>query len=216
MNQPIQTTSEVLVGHVERVTFHSDESGFCVLRVKARGHRDLVTTVGHAAMISAGEWITATGDWVNDRNHGLQFKAQFLKTSEPSSVEGIEKYLGSGMIRGIGPVYAKRLVRKFGKDVFDIIEAEAERLREIEGIGPKRAAKIISAWADQKVIREIMVFLHSHGVGTARAVRIFKTYGADAVQVMSEILTAWRETSAALDFAPLTRSPKRLASRNPQ
>ena len=186
MNQPGASTSEVLVGHVERVTFHSDESGFCVLRVKARGHRDLVTTVGHAAMISAGEWITASGEWINDRNHGLQFRARFLKTSEPSSIEGIEKYLGSGMISGIGPVYAKRLVKQFGKDVFDIIEATPERLREVQGIGPMRAAKITAAWADQKVIREIMVFLHSNGVGTARAVRIFKTYGADAVQVMSD------------------------------
>jgi exodeoxyribonuclease V alpha subunit len=90
------------------------------------------------------------------------------------------------MIRGIGPIYAKRMVRLFGKDVFDIIEAQPKRLREVEGIGPKRAAKITSAWADQKAIREIMVFLHEHGVGTARAVRIFKTYGTDAIQVMSE------------------------------
>ncbi len=179
-------TTEVLAGLVERVTFHSTESGFCVLRVKARGHRDLVTTVGHAAMISAGEWVTASGSWINDRNHGLQFKAHFLKTHAPSTLDGIEKYLGSGMIRGIGPVYAKRLVKMFGKDVFDIIEAEPERLREVEGIGPKRADKITSGWADQKVIREIMVFLHQHGVGTARAVRIFKTYGTDAVQIMSE------------------------------
>ena len=180
------STTEVLAGLVERVTFHSEESGFCVLRVKARGHRDLVTTVGHAAMISAGEWVTASGVWVNDRTHGLQFKAQFLRTSAPSSLDGIEKYLGSGMIKGIGPVYAKRLVRAFGKDVFDIIEASPERLREVTGIGPKRANKITAGWADQKVIREIMVFLHQHGVGTARAVRIFKTYGTDAVQVMSE------------------------------
>ncbi|WP_230312595.1 SF1B family DNA helicase RecD2 [Paracoccus lichenicola] len=178
--------TEVLAGLVERVTFHSPESGFCVLRVKARGHRDLITVVGHAAMISAGEWITASGLWLNDRTHGLQFKAQFLKTSAPSSIEGIEKYLGSGMIRGIGPVYARRLVKAFGTDVLDIIEAEPERLREVGGIGPVRAAKIIAGWADQKVIREIMVFLHQHGVGTARAVRIFKTYGTDAVQVMSE------------------------------
>ncbi|MFC3166701.1 SF1B family DNA helicase RecD2 [Paracoccus fontiphilus] len=178
--------TEVLAGLVERVTFHSPESGFCVLRVKARGHRDLVTVVGHAAMISAGEWITASGVWLNDRTHGLQFKAQFLKTSAPSSIEGIEKYLGSGMIRGIGPVYARRLVKAFGKDVFDIIEETPERLREVGGIGPLRAAKITAGWADQKVIREIMVFLHQHGVGTARAVRIFKTYGTDAVQVMSE------------------------------
>jgi len=186
MNPKGDSQTEVLAGLVERVTFHSQESGFCVLRVKARGHRDLVTTIGHAAMISAGEWVTASGVWVNDRTHGLQFKAQFLRTSAPSSIDGIEKYLGSGMIRGIGAVYAKRLVKMFGKDVFDIIEATPERLREVEGIGPKRADKITSGWADQKVIREIMVFLHQHGVGTARAVRIFKTYGTDAVQVMSE------------------------------
>ncbi|MDA0338979.1 MAG: ATP-dependent RecD-like DNA helicase [Proteobacteria bacterium] len=181
-----ETGQEVLAGLVERVTFHSQENGFCVLRLKARGHRDLITVIGHAAMISAGEWVTASGEWVNDRSHGQQFKARFLRTSEPSSIEGIEKYLGSGMIRGIGPVYAKRMVRYFGKDVFDIIEAAPERLREVEGIGAKRATKITSAWADQKVIREIMVFLHSHTVGTARAVRIFKTYGTDAVQIMTE------------------------------
>ena len=186
MTRGSESTAEILAGLVERVTFHSPESGFCVIRVKARGHRDLVTLVGHAAMISAGEWVTASGAWINDREHGLQFKAHFLKTSAPSTIEGIEKYLGSGMIRGIGPAYAKRLVKMFGKDVFDIIEAAPERLREVEGIGPKRAEKITAGWADQKVIREIMVFLHQHGVGTARAVRIFKTYGTDAVQVMSE------------------------------
>src|SRR5271154_2751991 len=101
---PESSTQEVLAGLVERVTFHNAENGFCVLRAKARGHRDLVTVVGHAAIISAGEWITASGEWTNDRTHGQQFKAQFLKTSAPSSIEGIEKYLGSGMIRGIGPV----------------------------------------------------------------------------------------------------------------
>jgi exodeoxyribonuclease V alpha subunit len=177
---------EVLAGLVERVTYHNADNGFCVVRVNARGHRDLVTLVGHAATISAGEWITAAGGWVNDRTHGQQFKAQFLKTSAPSSLEGIEKYLASGMIRGIGPVYAKRLLRAFGEKVFDVIEAEPDRLREVNGIGEVRASRIVAAWAEQKVVREIMVFLHSHGVGTARAVRIFKTYGADAVQVMSE------------------------------
>ena len=99
------STQEVLAGLVERVTFHNAENGFCVLRAKARGHRDLVTVVGHAAVISAGEWITASGEWINDRAHGQQFKARFLKTSAktsaPSSIDGIEKYLGSGMIRGI-------------------------------------------------------------------------------------------------------------------
>ena len=184
--QPNSTSDEVLAGLVERVTFHNAENGFCVLRAKARGQRDLVTVVGHAATIAAGEWITASGEWVNDRTHGQQFKARFLKTSAPTSIDGIEKYLGSGMIRGIGPVYAKKLVRAFGDKVFDTIEAEPERLREVTGIGPVRAKRITDAWAEQKVVREIMVFLHEHGVGTARAVRIYKTYGSDAVQVMSE------------------------------
>jgi exodeoxyribonuclease V alpha subunit len=180
------STQEVLAGVVERVTFHNAENGFCVLRIKARGHRDLVTVVGHAAMISAGEWITASGEWVNDRTHGQQFKARFMRSSAPSSIEGIEKYLSSGMIRGIGLVYAKKMVKACGEKVFDIIEAEPDRLREVDGIGPVRARRITEAWAEQKVVREIMVFLHSHGVGTARAVRIYKTYGADAVQVMTE------------------------------
>jgi len=175
-----------LVGLVERVTYHNAENGFCVLRIKARGHRDVVTVVGHAAAIAAGEWITATGEWVNDRTHGQQFKAQFLRSSPPTSADGIEKYLSSGMIRGVGPVYAKKLVRAFGEKVFDIIEATPERLREVDGIGKVRAASILAAWAEQKAVREIMVFLHSHGVGTARAVRIFKTYGADAIEVMTQ------------------------------
>ena len=141
---------------------------------------------GHAAMVAPGEWITASGEWVNDRTHGHQFRARFVRTAEPSSVEGIEKYLGSGMIRGIGPVYARKLVRAFGEKVFDVIEAEPGRLREVTGIGKVRAKRIVGAWAEQKVVREIMVFLHSHGVGTARAVRIFQTYGANAVEVITE------------------------------
>ena len=185
-HQPESSIQEVLAGLVERVTFHNSDNGFCVLRAKARGHRDLVTVVGHAAIISAGEWITASGEWVNDHTHGQQFKARFLRTSAPTSIDGIEKYLGSGMIRGIGPIYAKKMVRTFGEKVFDIIEAEPDRLREVTGIGLVRAKRITDAWVEQKIIREIMVFLHSNGVGTARAVRIFKTYGVDAVQVMTE------------------------------
>ena len=127
--------SEVLAGLVERVTFHNEENGFCVLRVKARGHKDLLTVIGHAASISAGEWVTASGTWQNDRTHGLQFGAQFLKTSAPTSIEGMEKYLASGMIHGIGPVYAKRMIKAFGSEVFDVIQTAPERLREVDGIG---------------------------------------------------------------------------------
>ena len=181
-----QAPTENLAGLVERVTFHNEENGFCVLRLKARGQRDLITVIGHAAMISAGEWIQAAGTWTNDRTHGLQFRATFLKATPPTTVEGIERYLGSGMIRGIGPAYAKRLVKSFGETVFDVIEADPGRLREVEGIGPVRAARIAAGWAEQKIVREIMLFLHAHGVGTSRAVRIYKTYGAEAVAVISE------------------------------
>lgn len=183
---PAETPTEVLAGLVERVTFHNEDNGFAVLRVKARGKRDLITVVGHAAVIAAGEFIQASGEWNNDRQHGLQFRARFLKAMPPTTVEGIEKYLGSGMIRGIGPVYAKKLVRAFGVQVFDIIEAEPERLREVTGIGPKRAEGIVAGWAEQRIIREIMIFLHANGVGTSRAVRIYKTYGNDAVQLICE------------------------------
>ena len=121
------TPTEVLAGLVDRVTFDNPENGFCVLRVKARGQRDLITVLGHAAMISAGEFVQASGTWINDRTHGVQFRASFLKATAPTTVEGIEKYLASGMIRGIGPVYAKKLVRAFGEAVLDVIEQEPPR-----------------------------------------------------------------------------------------
>ncbi|BBA36215.1 recombinase D [Methylocaldum marinum] len=178
--------TEHLSGTIERVTFHSDATGFCVLRVKVRGQRDLVTVVGSAASVTAGEQIECIGAWVNDREHGLQFKARQLRVIPPSSLEGIEKYLGSGMVKGIGPHFARKLVRAFGEAVFDIIEQTPERLSEVEGIGPKRRARITAAWAEQKVIRDIMVFLQSHGVGTSRAVRIYKTYGDEAILKVTE------------------------------
>ena len=180
------TPTETLAGTIERVTFHNADTGFCVLKVQARGKRDLVPVIGHAPAIAAGEWITATGIWFTDRQHGLQFKADTLKATPPTGVEGIERYLASGYMRGIGPAMAKRIVALFGEATFEIIEADPERLKEVSGIGPTRAARIISGWAEQKAVREIMIFLHAHGVGTARAVRIFKTYGHESIVVMTE------------------------------
>src|SRR3954462_8541115 len=177
---------ETLAGSVERVTFHNAENGFAVLKVHTRGKRDLVTVVGHTPRVSAGEWITTSGIWISDRTHGLQFKADVLKATPPTGVEGIEKYLASGQMRGIGPAMAKRLVAAFGESTFEMIEASPERLTEVSGIGPWRASRIVAGWAEQKAVREIMIFLHAHGVGTARAVRIFKTYGHEAFQVMTE------------------------------
>jgi exodeoxyribonuclease V alpha subunit len=188
MNKPPQAESEKesLAGLVERVTFHSSETGFCVLRIKTRGNRDPVTLVGSAASIQPGEYVHASGRWDNHRDHGLQFKADFLKVTPPTTTEGIERYLGSGMIKGIGPVYAKKLVSAFGEAVFEVIEQTPDKLQEVASIGPVRGERIAAGWADQKAIREIMLFLQSHGVGTARAVRIYKTYGVESIPLMME------------------------------
>ncbi len=184
--QKTDTPIERLSGSVERVTFHSEESGFCVLRTKVKGQRDLVTVIGSAASITPGEYIECIGIWYNDRTHGLQFKANQLKVVPPSTLEGIEKYLGSGMVKGIGPHFAKVLVKAFKQDVFTVIECEPEKLLTLPGIGKKRMEKVTSAWAEQKVIREIMVFLQSHGIGTGRAVRIYKTYGEESIIKVTE------------------------------
>ena len=177
---------ELLAGQVERVTFHSEESGFAVLRVRVRGRHDAVTVVGHAAAISPGEELRASGTWVSDPKHGPQFKAETVTTVTPTSPEGIERFLASGLVKGVGPHFARRLVEAFGTGVFEVIETEPARLREVPGVGPLRAERIVASWAEQKGVREIMVFLHSHGVGTSRAVRIFRTYGADAIAVVKE------------------------------
>ncbi|MCZ7640481.1 MAG: ATP-dependent RecD-like DNA helicase [Verrucomicrobia bacterium] len=179
---PPSPSPEPLAGLIERVTFFNEENGFAVLKVKARGHRDLVTVVGSLPSVSPGEWINAQGVWVQDREFGRQFRADLLTSTAPTTREGIEKYLGSGMVRGIGPTYARKLVEHFGEQIFEVIETASARLEQVEGIGPKRRRRIKDAWAEQKVVREIMVFLHSHGVSTSRAVRIHRLYGADAIE----------------------------------
>ncbi len=178
--QPPMRTED-LQGLVERVTFHSEDTGFCVLQVKVRGRRELATVVGSAAAINPGEQIDCLGTWVNNATYGLQFRADTLRTVPPTTLEGVERYLGSGLIKGIGPHFAHQLVEAFGADVFDVIERTPERLRMLEGIGAKRQARVTEAWREQKAIREIMVFLHSHGIGSARAARIHRVYGDQAI-----------------------------------
>jgi exodeoxyribonuclease V alpha subunit len=162
--------------------YFNEDSGFCVLRVKASGHRDVVTVVGTLPSVSPGEWITAEGAWFRDKEYGLQLKATTLRTVPPTTAEGIEKYLGSGMVKGVGPIFAKRLVERFGAEVLATIEHQPADLQLVDGIGPKRRQRITGAWEASKRIREIMMFLHSHGVSTSRAVRIYKTYGHEAVE----------------------------------
>ena len=180
------TTAEALAGSIERVTFHNPDSGFAVLRLKVKGRSELVSVVGHLPSAAAGEYVEAEGWWVIDKEHGQQFKATTMRTTHPSSPEGIEKYLGSGFIKGIGPHFAKKLVQTFGEQVFEVIEKQPERLTEVRGIGATRQERITKSWHDQRVVREIMVFLQGHGVGTARAVRIYKTYGDDAIGIVKQ------------------------------
>jgi exodeoxyribonuclease V alpha subunit len=184
-NEPVPGgPDDALSGQVERVTFHNEETGFCILKVKVQGRKEPVAVLGSLPSVAPGEWVTAQGSWERDRDHGIQLKAHKLKTQPPTSLEGIEKYLGSGMIKGIGPVYATKLVKKFGENVFDIIENQSKRLQEVEGIGRERRQRIKDAWAEQKVVRDIMLFLHAHGLGTNRAVRIYKSYGAEAIELI--------------------------------
>lgn len=171
----------LLQGSIEYVTYHNPDNGYSVLKVRSRGQRDLVTLVGHLSSVTPGESVEGTGHWTQHRDFGLQFQAQSLRTIHPSTLEGIEKYLGSGLIKGIGPHFAKKLVNKFKMQVFEVIEKAPEALKKVAGIGPVRLQKIKAAWQEQKAVREIMVFLQSHGVSTSKAVRIYKTYGEQAV-----------------------------------
>jgi exodeoxyribonuclease V alpha subunit len=177
---------ETLRGLVERVTFHTEESGACVLKVRPDAGGETVTVLGKTPRVVAGERVEAAGCWVHNAEYGRQFKAEQLRLSPPESRDGLTRYLGSGLIDGIGPKYAKRIVDKFGAEVFDIIEHTSARLEEVEGIGKKRRQEIRESWMKQKSVHEIMIFLHERGISTARALRIHKTYGDGAIPVLKQ------------------------------
>ncbi|MDY6855688.1 MAG: ATP-dependent RecD-like DNA helicase [Thermodesulfobacteriota bacterium] len=173
-----------LEGQIERITYTNDENGFTIAKVKVYGHQNLVAVVGNLMAPTPGEIIKMKGEWVNHPKYGEQFKIVQCKTAVPASVYGIQRYIGSGLIKGIGPVMSKRIVNKFGKETLDIIELEIERLLEVEGIGRKRIDMIAQAWADQKEIREVMLFLQSHEVSSGYATKIFKHYGNRSIEVV--------------------------------
>jgi len=180
------TKPEVLRGLVERVVFHNEDNGYCILKIVPEGKRDVVSLIGKAPRVVAGEEFEAKGIWEPNRDFGPQFKADALKLTRPDSLAGIERYLGSGLIEGIGPKYAKRMVEKFGPKVFDIIENESKKLEDVEGVGKKRRIEIRASWIKQKSIHGIMLFLHQHGISSSRALRIYKTYGEEAQAVLTE------------------------------
>ena len=175
-----------LQGQIERITYSNEENGYTVARVKVYGRRDLVTVVGNLLSPTPGEVIHLKGEWVNNPKYGEQFKVVHYKSLVPASVSGIQKYLGSGLIKGIGPVMAKRIVKKFGEDTLEVIEHAIQKLSEVDGIGEKRIEMIENAWAAQKEIREVMVFLQSHGVSSGYATKIFKQYRDQSIEVVKE------------------------------
>ena len=175
-----------LEGQIERITYTNEENGFTIAKIKVYGRRDLVTVVGNLVAPMPGEILRMQGEWANHPQYGEQFRVVHYKSLVPASVHGIEKYLGSGLIKGIGPIMAKRIVQKFGKETLEVIEQEIERLSEVEGIGKKRIEMVRKAWADQKEIRQVMIFLQSHEVSSGYATKIFKHYGNQSIQVVQE------------------------------
>ncbi|HEY4687770.1 MAG TPA: AAA family ATPase [Anaerolineae bacterium] len=182
---------DTLEGIVERITYYNEENGYTVLRLKPSRRagplitdQGLITVVGNLPEITPGESLKLRGQWTTHRDHGRQFKAETCEQVLPATIEGIKKYLGSGLIKGVGPVTADRIVKKFGLDTLDVLDHHADRIRQVLGVGPKRAASIAQAWDDQKVIKQVMLFLQSHGVTTGLAVKIFKQYGDAAIDVV--------------------------------
>jgi exodeoxyribonuclease V alpha subunit len=175
-----------LQGSVERITYYNEENGYSVIRLNVEGRSDLVTVVGNLPEVQPGESLRLEGHWTTHPQYGRQFNAEWCKQVLPATVEGIKAYLGSGMIKGVGPVTAKRIVQRFGVDTLRVLDEDPEQLEETPGVGPKRAAAVAEAWEEQKQIREVMMFLHSHGVSTNLAVKIYKTYGDDALHVVQE------------------------------
>jgi len=186
---PVSTEKEApveLEGQIDRITYFHEETGYTVARVRTSGYHDSITVVGNLIAPRPGEVLKMKGSWLNHPKFGRQFKVTSHRTVIPASAEGIRRYLGSGLIKGIGPVMAARIVEEFGDRTLDVIEKEIEKLQNIEGIGPKRVEMIERAWKEQKEIREVMIFLQGHGVSPAYATKIFRNYGWDSIAVLSK------------------------------
>lgn len=175
-----------LEGILERIVYFSEENNYTVAKLRVKGEKELVTVVGNLLAVHPGETLKLQGKWVHNPKFGRQFRAASCLPVLPATLTGIEKYLGSGLIKGIGPVMARRLTKKFGLQTLEIIENEPEKLAAVEGIGPVRSERIKKAWAEQKEIKEVILFLQSHGVSTAYAVKIYKAYGNNAIALLRE------------------------------
>lgn len=177
---------DTICGYIERITFQNGENGYTVAQLKEPKKRDLTCIVGIMPALQPGETVRCEGEWKQNLIYGRQFEVKECRTEAPADIEGIKKYLGSGLIKGIGPIYATRIVQKFGVETLNIIDASPELLRQIEGLGQKRIDKIKSCWNDQKSIREVMIFLQKYGVSPTYAQKIFKSYGPNSIKKVSE------------------------------
>ncbi len=172
-------------GYIDRITYHNPENGYTIARLVAEGEREKITVVGAIASLDEGESVEVEGEWTNHAQYGRQFKIASYRPVYPTTLEGIQKYLGSGLIKGVGPVSAKRIVEHFGEETLDIIDEDPQRLEEVPKLGKKRVEMIAGAWEGQRQIKDVMVFLQSHGITTGYAVKIFKEYGQEAIQKVS-------------------------------
>jgi len=182
---------DTLTGSLERITYNNPENGYSVIRLRpdhgrvpGAGRDGLVTAVGNLPDLTPGEHLKLEGAWINHPKHGMQFQVEFCEQIMPATTAGICRYLGSGLVKGIGPRLAGRIVQRFGVKTLQVLDAQPERLLEVTDIGPKRSQMIAAAWQEQKQVKEIMLFLHSHGVSTNLAVKIFKHYGDQSLVVV--------------------------------
>jgi len=171
---------------VERITYRNEQNGYSVLKCRVKGFQDLVAVVGAMPDVHVGSVLSLGGAWKLDAKYGRQFSAETVEETLPATVVGIEKYLGSGLVKGIGPKFAQRIVRRFGRDTLDVIEETPEKLIEVPGIGQLRVDRIRKSWLEQKEIKNVMLFLQSHDVSTTHATKIYKTYGKDSVKIVQE------------------------------
>ena len=171
---------------VERITYRNEQNGYSVLKCRVKGFQDLVAVVGAMPDVHVGSVLSLGGNWKLDAKYGRQFSAETVEETLPATVVGIEKYLGSGLVKGIGPKFAQRIVQRFGRDTLDVIEETPDKLIEVPGIGQLRVERIKRSWLEQKEIKNVMLFLQSHDVSTTHATKIYKTYGKDSVKVVQE------------------------------
>ncbi len=177
---------DIIYGLLERITYYNEENDFVVAKLQEKGKRELTTIVGNVTAINPGESLKLTGRWVHNKKFGEQFQVENYEITVPATVHGIMKYLGSGLIKGVGPVMAERIVKKFALETLEVIEKKSERLSEVEGIGAKRIAMITKAWEEQKEIKEIMIFLQGHGVSASYSAKIYKQYGNQSIEIVRD------------------------------